>query len=124
MASLFKNIYVSWAKRYHSVAQAEWGAHLPRQSTGNRQEIRSRRRSTGFVLAGDYRAFRYPVWSGALASGGGHAFGCVERDPPPHVHGVSNREHGGGARGIVRESRFSVFTGHRQCLRSRTPGLL
>ena len=39
--------------------------------------------TAGFVYAGDYRAFSYPVWSGALALGGGLAFGCTERGPPP-----------------------------------------
>ena len=42
----------------------------------------------------------HPVRSGALAFGGGLAVGCTERGPPPHSHGVRNRENGGEARGI------------------------
>ena len=69
-------------KKFHSVAQAEWGAHFW-LSTADVGDIRSRHRSAGFVHAGDYRGF---VYAGDYR---GPRFrrrtcpGCTERDPPP-----------------------------------------
>ena len=93
-------------KNYHSVAQAEWGAHLQRQSTGNLKngDVSSRHRSAGFVIAGDYRALITGCGPGPSLQAEGMPAAAWSATPP-HAHGVSNRERGGGARGIAIESR-------------------
>ena len=62
--------------------------------TFNYGDAKSRHRSAGFVHAGDYRAFSYPVWSGALASGGGLALAAWSATPPTPVVLVTTEEGG------------------------------
>ena len=91
-------VLIFGGQKYHSVAQAEWGAHLQRQSTGNLKRWVHDTAVPVLFTRGTTAPFIHPVWSGALASGGGHAFGCMERGPPPiPTVLVTVRVGGGGA---------------------------
>ena len=91
---------------------------MQRQSTGNLNygdkdhDLHGR-----FCLRGGLPRLDNPVWSGALAFGGGLAFGCTVRDPP-HSHGVSNRENEGAARGKDVSPALAIFGFFRQSLRT------
>ena len=102
-------IYVSWAK-FHSVAQAEWGATFQvgtedLSKKGDRGYHDTRRHR--FCSRGGLPRLDNPVWSGALALGGGLALAAWSATPP-RPHGVSNRESGGGARGICEQASRST----------------